>query len=436
MPLSTGLFTTIGTNGVVRSAAQMDSAVFLETSPNGPIGATGLHFNSINIEMFNDPLGVKIVANKRKVYNSSASRIKTMATTSFSGVINPNEWVYLMSAARGRVTATTPTHVGKYVLTILAVGNYQITNGTLTTAAIASTATQTAIEAELISTFGRGFGEVVQETPTQFSVIMWGEYAVRNSLTLVAAGVALLVATINPTGLGVFRHEFDLSNVDLANLQTMRIYQGPFDIAGAGKRYNYAGVSGFGMDVGVDDVTCKGNMYSFPGLLNQTILSSILTDIPTVSANALEWNFFLGTAKSGASGPVMLCDSTMFSFNIENLLEPYRVIGCNTRSFKGLAVGKANTAFELTLVQDADADALREVAETSTIMYFVAEWQGQDIIAGAPHRVLVMLPVILTTFDNSEEGAVATYKLSGEIASTATLTPRIIVDCAIPTVVP
>lgn len=432
MPLSTSLFTTIGNNPTVRSAAQMDSAVFMETSPNGPIPATGLHFNSINIDMFNDPLGVKIQANKRKVYNSAASQIKTMATTSFDGVINPNEWVYLLASARGKVIPSNPTHVGKYVLTIAAAGNYQITDGTLITAAIASTATQTAIEDALILTFGRGVGEVVQETPTQFSINLWGEYAVRKSLSLVAAGVAVLVQTINPSALGIFRTEYDLANIDLANLATMRIYQGAFDIPANAKRYNYAGVSGFGMDIGVDDVMAKGTMYAFPGLTNFTILSSLLTDIPTVVASAKEWNFYLGTAKDGASGPVMLCNGTKASFDINGLLEPYRVIGCKTRSFKGLAVGKANTSIALTLIQDSDADALRDVATTGTIMYFVAEWVGQDIISGVPYRILILLPAIFTDFDQGEDGAVATYELKGEIASTAGMKPTIIIDSAIP----
>ena len=172
-------FTRIGNEVTPRSAAQMDTVLFLESSPNGSVGATGIHTNSTNFGMFKTPLGVQVIENARKLYDSATTKQKVTSEGTFDGTLNPNELVYLLSSLRGKVTPTVPTHIGLFVLNLRGgTGNFQLTlTGFSNTANIVHTADQDVIEEAMIAAFGRGCATVIQEDTGVFQIRLQGEYA-------------------------------------------------------------------------------------------------------------------------------------------------------------------------------------------------------------------------------------------------------------------
>ena len=427
-------FTRIGNEVTPRSAAQMDTVLFLESSPNGSVGATGIHTNSTNFGMFKTPLGVQVIENARKLYDSATTKQKVTSEGTFDGTLNPNELVYLLSSLRGKVTPTVPTHIGLFVLNLRGgTGNFQLTlTGFSNTANIVHTADQDVIEDAMIAAFGRGCATVIQEDTGVFQIRLQGEYALGGVLGVTGIAGATCQG-INPTGTGMYRYTFDLGSVDMANLLTFRAFQGPFDIALASKRFSRTHVSSLGFEISVDQaIINNGAILALPQELDQTILSSSIVDIALVNANPENWNFYYGSEKSGALGPAMMCNGFSCGFSFDGLIAPYRVVGCNTNSMKGVIATKPSTNFSLSVAQDSDSDAILNVVESGASMYSVLEWLGPEIAPGVPYRIVAMLPHIIEDYDPGEEQSLATYSMTGRIAVKNTLTPKIVIDCPIP----
>lgn len=434
--MSFQLFTNIGAVGTVRSAASMDTAIFFETSPGGSVGPTGVHFNSTVIEPINKPLGVQVIDAPTRMYNSAATKQKVFATFPFTGAINPNELVYLLASTRGRVTPTTPSHSGRYTINLNGgVNPFTLNlNGMGATANIAAAASANAVRDAMIAKFGRGCARVTQEDVGVFIVDLQGEYALGSGLTMATTNVGAVCITTPTGGAGVYRYTYDLGTIDVANILTMRLLQGPFNIPLQARRSDRAGFSGVGMEIGLQGATVSGNGYSLPPQRDFTIDASAITDIPQVNAVPDQWNYYYGSTKTGATGPAQLCNGTRMAFNLDGLVQPYMVIGCNHPSMKGVTAAKPSTSFEMTVLQDADADTMLSVIEQGESQYAIAEYLGPDIAPGIPYRIVVMMPHIIESADNGTEGNNASYQLSGQVATKDTLTPKIVIDCGIPSV--
>jgi hypothetical protein len=292
----------------------------------------------------------------------------------------------------------------------------------------------------MIAAFGRGCGAVEAQMTGVFLIKLWGEYAITSTLTS-SAGICR--PFVNMAGTTVRRHKFNLGNINVGNIRSFRAYQGELDAPLAGKRYNGIRANSISMNITTAEANMSVGFFGQTAETGQTILSSLIADITQVNANVTgpgedeEWNFYYGSNRSGAFGPMRLCDAFSGGFTNESLLSPYDTIGCGSKSYRNATPNAPSTSVEVSFAQNTEGDVLLEGVRNGENKIAVFEWKGGEVATNVPYRIVVVMPHIVTGYQQGTAGQdnnVATYDITGGVTSKASAQPVIYIDCIVPAV--